>query len=293
MTAGLVSTAPSTETRPSAIQRSASRREHSPARASNLAMRSGGAPPPWPSPAGGGGDGWGLVRVMRRGLDKGAEDAAVALVDLEFGMPLHAEAKAPARVLDALDDAVIGERVDDDAGPDRLDRLVMGAVDAQMHRPGRCGAAGSRRRPGRRGRARRAGSAGGAAGAPGTSSGMCWIRRAAERHVQQLLAAADAEHRLVAAERAAGGGELEGGAAVLGGDAGVAGRRAEQRRVDVEAAAGDDRARRSGRDSPPRPRARAAAGSAARRHGAPRCSSSRGSRTTETSTSRPAARDRG
>src|SRR5439155_6762916 len=39
VTAGLVSTAPSTMPRPSAIQRSASRREHSPARASTLAMR--------------------------------------------------------------------------------------------------------------------------------------------------------------------------------------------------------------------------------------------------------------
>src|SRR5260370_23633305 len=38
VTAGLVSTAPSTMTRPSAIQRSASRREHSPARASTLAI---------------------------------------------------------------------------------------------------------------------------------------------------------------------------------------------------------------------------------------------------------------
>ena len=76
--------------------------------------------------------------------------------------------------------------------------------------------------------------------ASGTSSGMCWIRRAAERDVQQLLAAADAEHRHVAVERAAGDGELEGGAAVLGGDRRMAGRRAEQRRIDIEGAAGDD-----------------------------------------------------
>src|SRR5205807_7087454 len=41
VTAGLVSTVPSTTTRPSAIQRSASRREHSPARAITFAIRSG------------------------------------------------------------------------------------------------------------------------------------------------------------------------------------------------------------------------------------------------------------
>ena len=103
MTAGLVSTVPSTATRPSAIQRSASRREHSPARASILAMRSGAAPAAasahcGPHPLG--------------GCDKGAEDPAVGLADLEFRVPLHAEAKAPARVLDALDDAVLGDRID-------------------------------------------------------------------------------------------------------------------------------------------------------------------------------------
>jgi len=40
-TAGLVSTSPSTATRPSSIQRSASRREHRPARAMILAIRCG------------------------------------------------------------------------------------------------------------------------------------------------------------------------------------------------------------------------------------------------------------
>ena len=39
---------------------------------------------------------------------------------------------------------------------------------------------------------------------------------AAQHDVQQLLAAADAQHRLVAVERALGHAELEGGAAVLG-----------------------------------------------------------------------------
>src|SRR3546814_2651278 len=41
-------------------------------------------------------------------------------------------------------------------------------------------------------------------------------QRAAQHHVQQLLAAADAEQRQVALQGAAGDGRFEGGAAVLG-----------------------------------------------------------------------------
>ena len=79
---------------------------------------------------------------------------------------------------------------------------MMGAVDRDLSVSG--DAVQQRARAGRRrcGRARCAGSAA-RARAPRTSSGICWIRRAAEDDVQQLLAAADAEHRLVAGERAA------------------------------------------------------------------------------------------
>ena len=78
------------------------------------------------------------------------------------------------------------------------------------------------------------------ASAPGISSGMCWIERAAQRDVQQLLPAADAEHRPVGRHGVARDRKLEGGAAVLGGDARVARRRAEERGIDIERAAGDD-----------------------------------------------------
>src|SRR5258707_14859797 len=61
-----------------------------------------------------------------------------------------------------------------------------------------------------------------------------------ERYVQELLPAADAEHGLVGARGAASDGELEGGAAVLGGHGRVPRGRAEQRRIDIEGAAGDD-----------------------------------------------------
>ena len=55
----------------------------------------------------------GTALASRRGADEGLEDAAVAGADLVFGMPLHAKAEAAARVLDALDDAVFGNRVDE------------------------------------------------------------------------------------------------------------------------------------------------------------------------------------
>ena len=67
-------------------------------------------------------------------------------------------------------------------------------------------------------------------------------QRAAEYDVQQLLAAADAEHRHVPVERLACNRPFEGGARVLGRDRRVPLGRAEQRRVDIEGAAGDDQA---------------------------------------------------
>ena len=43
-------------------------------------------------------------------------------------LPHDPEAKAVARVFDTLDDPVLGDRVDDQARPCLLDRLVMRAV---------------------------------------------------------------------------------------------------------------------------------------------------------------------
>ena len=66
--------------------------------------------------------------------------------------------------------------------------------------------------------------------------------RAAQRHIHQLLAAANAERGHRPPVRGAGDGKLEGGAAVLGGDGLVPCRGAEEGGVHVEGAAGDDEA---------------------------------------------------
>src|SRR6059058_4042601 len=89
-------------TRPWAIQASASRREHSPARAIRLAIRS----PPAPSPL------VSLGASSARCFDEGIEDPLVADADGIFRMPLDAQAIAIAGILDALDDAVGGDRIE-------------------------------------------------------------------------------------------------------------------------------------------------------------------------------------
>src|SRR6185437_12181920 len=187
VTAGLVRIAPSTRTRPSAIQRSASRREQRPARAITLAMRS----PPVAGAASSS-----LIASRRGGLDEGGEDAEIARADGVFGMPLDAEAEAAGGVLDALDDAVRGGGVDDHAGRHRLDRLVVRRVDRQLAHPG--DAMKERAGDHRDGMARL-----------GARVGLLMGQRArdlvrdvldegaAEGDVEELLPAADAEHRLV------------------------------------------------------------------------------------------------
>src|SRR5690349_17868470 len=120
--AGLLSFLPLTTTRPSAIQRSASRREQRPARASRLAIRS----PPDSRITGL------LMAGSAAGGNEGVEDAVVAGADRIFGMPLHAEAEAPLGDLDALDHAVGGPCIDRDAVAHRLDRLVVRAVDRDL-----------------------------------------------------------------------------------------------------------------------------------------------------------------
>src|ERR1043165_3973742 len=116
--AGVSSTLPSTLTRPSAIQRSAPRREHRPARASLLAIRSG----PFIETS----------SLRRCRPQEGAEEFRVALGDHELGMPLHADAEAIARRLDALDHAVGRGGVHDHAGWLIGRGLVMGAVHLQF-----------------------------------------------------------------------------------------------------------------------------------------------------------------
>ena len=225
-------------------------------------------------------------------FDKGPEDPAIGLVDLEFRMPLDAEAKAMARVFDALDDAVLGDGVDDEAGPGLLDRLMMRAVDAEVLDPGdavqqvpaitRTVCPGSFRGFGWR-----------CATQPGTSSGMCWIRVPPSTTFNSCwppqipsTGIPLARAPLAAASSKAVRRSL---VLTLGWRVGCT----EQRRIDVEAAAGDDEPVDLIEISQKRRRGRAAAGSAAHRRGGPHCSSSRGSHTTETSSSRRAARDRG
>ena len=124
-------------------------------------------------------------------------------------------------------------------GPGVLDRLVVGAVDRETLGPGDAMEQGAGDDPhvvpglvARVGLAVRQGIR--------DLVGDVLDQGAAERHVEQLLAAADAEHRHLAGKRASGRGELERGAAILGGDRRMPGRRAEQRRIDVEPAAGHD-----------------------------------------------------
>ena len=67
-------------------------------------------------------------------------------------------------------------------------------------------------------------------------------QRPAEGHVQQLLSAADAQHRGIAFERRLADGHLEIRPLVLGLDRGVTRGGAEKGWVDIEITAGDDEA---------------------------------------------------
>src|SRR5215469_9351341 len=69
---------------------------------------------------------------VARGVDEAAEDAPVAVAQPVLRMPLHTEDEAPLRVLDAFDHAVGRDRIDDQAGCDVLDRLMMCAVDRHL-----------------------------------------------------------------------------------------------------------------------------------------------------------------
>ena len=90
-TAGVDSTLPSRRTLPASIQRSASRREHKPARAITLAMRSALS---------------GSGPLAARGIHKSREQADIVGVDFKFRMPLDAQTEFLPRCLDPFDDAV-------------------------------------------------------------------------------------------------------------------------------------------------------------------------------------------
>ena len=168
-----------------------------------------------------------------------ATNAAISAVSpgliAVFGVPLHAEAEAPPRVLDRLDHAVLGAGADHDALADPLGRLVMGAVDRQASGPG--DPVQQRARHDRdlmAGLGARIGLLVGQRARHGIRDVL--DQRAAQHDVEQLLAAADAEHRQVAVQRASRDRPLEPGAALLEPDGGVPVAAAVQRGVDVEGA---------------------------------------------------------
>ena len=144
-----------------------------------------------------------------------------------------------ARIFDPLDDAILGNGVDDEPHSGSLDRLMVRAVDREAVHSGNAVKEGAGDHPD---------------GMPRLVARVRLAMRqairnlvrdmldqsATERDIQELLAAADPEHWHVLGERALCGSELEGSATVLGLDYRVPHRLPEQRRVDVEAAAGDD-----------------------------------------------------
>src|SRR5689334_22357872 len=127
-TAGLVSVLPSTLTRPAAIQASASRREQRPARAMRLAIRSPRGSATFASAPFGSAFSV-FAAPSARGVDEGIENFLIAGADGIFRMPLHTDAVAVARILDALDHTIGCHRIDDDARANGFHRLVMRAVD--------------------------------------------------------------------------------------------------------------------------------------------------------------------
>ena len=135
-------------------------------------------------------------------------------------MPLHADAEAVGRRLDALDHAVRRRGVDHHALWLIGRGLVMGAVHLEL-----VGADDAMQ-------LRAAGDLDRVAGLVarvGLLVGQRIGHRlrdvldqfAAQHDVQQLLAAADPQHRLVGRQRPLGDAELKGGAAVLGDHRGV------------------------------------------------------------------------
>ena len=113
-------------------------------------------------------------------------------------MPLHAEGEAVTGQLDRLDDVVVGPRGRLELRRQLVDGLVVvaGDGDGGAEQPVQHGA-GAEGHPGL------AEDAGGRAVPPVADGvGQVLVERAAERHVEQLRAPADAEHRQVGRQRA-------------------------------------------------------------------------------------------
>jgi len=138
-------------------------------------------------------------------LDQGAKYPAVSLADLEFGVPLHPETETVTRILDPLDDAVLGDGIDDEPRSGGLDRLMVCAVDPEAVHSGDAVQKGTGDHPdGMPGLVARVGLA-----MRQAIRDFVWDvldQRAAERDIQELLAAADPEHRHRLCESASYGG---------------------------------------------------------------------------------------
>jgi hypothetical protein len=124
-------------------------------------------------------------------------------------MPLDAEAEAVTGVFfDTLDDTVLGDGIDDETRPRGLDRLVMGAVDAERIASRDAMEERPRDHPDRiRGLVARVRLA-----VRQAIRDFVWNvldQGPAERNIQELPAAADPEHRHFPGEGAFRGGELE------------------------------------------------------------------------------------
>ena len=65
-------------------------------------------------------------------VDEGGEKAQVGVAYGIFGVPLDSDAKAPTRILDALDDPVRRHRIDRQTRGRRLHGLMMRAVDGDL-----------------------------------------------------------------------------------------------------------------------------------------------------------------
>src|SRR5262249_47375577 len=137
------------------------------------------------------------------------------------------------------DDAIFGDRINDETRPRRLDRLMMRAVNAEALYAGDAVEQGAGDDPDRvSGLAARVRLA-----MRQAIRDFVWdgLRQCApKRNIHELLPAADPEHRHPSLQRPLRGGELERGAAVLGLDGRMPRFGTEQRRVDIKTAAGDD-----------------------------------------------------
>jgi hypothetical protein len=172
-------------------------------------------------------------------MNEGGEDPPVALGDLELRVPLNAKAKASLQNLDAFDNPIRRDGIDEDSVRRIAGRLMMSAIDRHL------------------------GDADDAAKKSPVAhhnpmarlvpriwllmgeGAWDFIRNvlnegSSEDDMKQLLTAANTQNRQIRRKGGFGHGELERRARLLDFDAGVAEGRAKQHRIDIEVPSGDD-----------------------------------------------------